>query len=54
MEKKQDIEIPSDDFEENLVELLDEVLPSDYEEEIIENEDAFVQENETMSEEEED
>jgi hypothetical protein len=33
---------------------LDEVLPSDYEEEIIENEDAFVQENETMSEEEED
>ena len=54
VEKKQDIEISSDDFEENPVELLDEVLPSDYEEEIIENEDAFVQENETMSEEEED
>ena len=53
VEKKQDIEILSDDFEENPAELLDEVLPSDYEEEIIENENAFVQENEIIIEEDE-
>lgn len=53
VEKKQNIEIPSDDFEENPVELLDEVLPSDYEEEIIENEDSFAQEDEIIIEEDE-
>ena len=53
VEKKQDIEISSDDFEENPAELLDEVLPSDYEEEIIENEDSFSQEDEIIIEEDE-